>query len=81
MHSEPYRVVLISFVVTRVFYNVFPGSEALSRKWLSKMPDVCRGDAALVRLVLRRDGVALQHATEELKAGRITMSHERWAPW
>ena len=47
-----------------------PGSEALSRKWLSKMPDVCRGDAALVRLVIRRDGVALQHATDELKAER-----------
>jgi len=47
------------------------GSEALSRKWLSKMPDVCRGDAALVRLVIKRDGVALQHASEELKAGEL----------
>ncbi|CAK8994333.1 Ubiquitin-like domain-containing protein [Durusdinium trenchii] len=44
------------------------GSQALSRKWLAKMPEVVRGDAELVREVLRRDGVALQYASEDLKA-------------
>eukprot|EP00913_Durusdinium_trenchii_P027526 g25816.t1 len=44
------------------------GSQALSRKWLAKMPEVVRGDAELVREVLRRDGVALQYASEEGRA-------------
>ena len=44
------------------------GSQALSRKWLAKMPEVVRGDAEMVREELRRDGVALQYASEE---GRV----------
>jgi len=33
------------------------------------MPEVVRGDVEIVREVLKRDGVALQHASEDLKVG------------
>eukprot|EP00434_Breviolum_minutum_P029867 symbB.v1.2.026409.t1/scaffold2636.1/size74350/2 len=44
------------------------GSQTLNRSWLGKMPEVVRGDVEIVREVLKRDGVALQHASEDLKA-------------